>query len=679
METKKLSTEHKVIRGIIMILLVACVWYFFPRQDAFHYEYELGKPWRYGRLSAPYDFAIYKSDSVVAHLEDSLRRQVTPRFLEDTSMLSQRLDDLERISASLPERAYLRLHEQLTNLYQRGILKGTAYDTLQMMRFHDVIIRVGHNAEVRPVDTILSERQAFETLLLDSTFSYLHSRINLRAFVESNLTIDTTMMNREYARVRQEVSSASGLVLAESRIIDRGEIITPQLYDILNSYRREEDRRQTYSADKTLSTIGILLLAFLLLHSVLLYLELFRPWINHSQKATLLAVGGITLMMILTSLAAEVSAPAAYLVPIGILTVVLCTFLGSRTAFFCHVVMTLLCAGVAAQHYEYVVIQIFVGMVIIFTLKDGLTERSQLMRVSVISMITYFIGYIVTILVRDGSLTNTSWFMFLMLSLNSILLLLSYLAIYALEKTFGFMSGVTLVELCNLGNKLLLKLSQEAPGTFQHSLQLGNITADAAKEIGANAQLVRTGALYHDIGKLWNPVYYTENQSGVNPHDKLTTEKSVSIIKSHVTEGIKLGMKAGLPDEIIDFIRTHHGKTRIKYFYNTWCNAHPGEEPDQALFSYEGPDPETTEQALLMMGDGVEAASKSLQVYNEENIRNLVNNVVDGLVASGHLNNANISLRDIQKVKASYVRSLLAIYHTRIAYPELNTDQNVSN
>lgn len=671
MENKKLSTEQKVIRGIIMIVLIACVWYFFPRQEAFHYEYELGKPWRYGRLSAPYDFAVYKSDSVVAQLEDSLRRQVTPRFTEDTSMLTQHLNDLEKISISIPDKAYERLHNQLTELYGRGIVKGTTLDTLRQMRFHDVIVRIGNDAQACPVDSLLSEKQAFEALLLDTTYAYLHSRINLRAFVEANLSIDTTMMRREYTRVRQEVSSASGLVLAESRIIDRGEIITPQLYDILNSYRKEEERRQSFSADKTLSTIGIILLAFLLLHSVLLYLELFRPWINNSQKATVLAVGGITLMMILTSLASEFSAPATYLVPIGLLTIVLCTFLGSRTAFFCHVVMTLLCAGVAAQHFEYVVVQIFVGMVIIFTLKDGLTERSQLMRVSVLSMITYFIGYIVVILVRDGSLTNTSWFMFLMLSINSILLLLSYLAIYALEKTFGFMSGVTLVELCNLGNKLLLKLSQEAPGTFQHSLQLGNITADAAKEIGANAQLVRTGALYHDIGKLWNPAYYTENQSGVNPHEKLTVEKSVQIIKSHVTEGIKLAEKAGLPDEITDFIRTHHGKTMIKYFYNTWCNAHPGEEPDTALFTYEGPDPATTEQALLMMGDGVEAASKSLQSYNEENITKLVNNIIDGLVSSGRLNNANISLRDIQKVKASFVRSLLAIYHTRIAYPEL--------
>ncbi len=672
MENKKLSTEQKVVRSIILVMLISCVWYFFPRHEAFHYDFELGKPWRYGRLSAPYDFAVYKSDSVVAQIEDSLRRQVTPRFVVDTAMLSQRLDDLDRIGASLPHHAYDRLHNQLHGLYNRGILQGDALDELRQSRHHDVIVRVGNDAEARPVDSLLSEKQAFEVLLLDTTYAYLHSRINLRAFVEPNLSPDTLMMQREYARIRQNVSSASGLVLAESRIVDRGEIITPQLYDILNSYRREEERRQSYSADKTLSTLGIILLAFLLLGSVLAYLQIFRPWINHSQKSTVLAIGGITLMMILTSLAASVSQPLAYMVPIGLLTIVLSTFLGSRTAFFCHVVMVLLCAGIASQPFEYIMVQIFVGMSIIFTLKDGLTERSQLMRVSLISMLVYFVGYIVVMLVRDGSLTNTTWFMFLLLAVNSILLLLSYLAIYALEKAFGFMSGVTLVELCNLGNKLLLKLSQEAPGTFQHSLQLGNITADAAKEIGANAQLVRTGALYHDIGKLWNPLYYTENQSGANPHDELTTENSVAIIKRHVSEGIKLAEKEGLPDDIVNFIRTHHGRTVIKYFYNTWCNAHPGEEPDAELFTYEGPDPETTEQALLMMGDGVEAASKSLQSYDEESISRLVNNIIDGLVSSGRLNNANISLRDIQRVKASFVRSLLAIYHARIAYPELN-------
>ena len=233
------------------------------------------------------------------------------------------------------------------------------------------------------------------------------------------------------------------------------------------------------------------------------------------------------------------------------------------------------------------------------------------------------------------------------------------------------MSGVTLVELCNLNVGLLDRLSKEAPGTFEHSLHVSNLSANAAKAIKANAQLVRTGALYHDIGKLWNPIYYTENQKGVNPHDKFTIEQSVEIIKRHVTEGLAMAKKAKLPVEIQEFIECHHGRSVIKYFYNTWCNQHPDEEPDEELFTYQGEDPKTKEQAILMMGDSVEAASKSLKEPTEESISNLVNKIIDNIVSSGRLNNSKITLREIKIVKLSFIKDLMGIYHTRIAYPEL--------
>jgi hypothetical protein len=258
-----------------------------------------------------------------------------------------------------------------------------------------------------------------------------------------------------------------------------------------------------------------------------------------------------------------------------------------------------------------------------------------------------------------------------LMACNALLLMMSYLIIYALERLFGFVSGVTLVELCNMGQGLLLRLSKEAPGTFQHSIQVSNLAAAAAETVHAKTQLVRTGALYHDIGKLWNPVYYTENQMGVNPHSKLKIEESVELIKKHVSEGVILGKKAKLPKDVIRFIETHHGCGTAKYFYRTWCNAHPDETPDMSLFSYPGPDPETKEEAILMMSDSIEAASKSLKEYNHTAYRKLVDSIVDGLVTDGRLNNARITLQEINMAKKSFVDTLEHIYKSRIEYPEL--------
>ena len=677
-DKKKLTRQEVVVRTLIMMALVAVVSWFVPRNETFRYEYEVGKPWRYGRLSAPYDFAVYRSDSIVRHMEDSLRRRLTPRFVCDPEVGRQRLGDAGQIGASIPAAAYRHLTELLTDFYGRGVMTTTDMEALRRGGHAQVMVRTDNESIAVAADSLLTDKAAFERLLTDTAFSALHSRLNLRSFVQPNLSADTATMNREYAVLRQNLSAASGVVLAESRIIDKGEIVTPELYDVLNSYRREQAKRQALTGDHTLMAVGTLVLVLLIMVGVLLFLRIYRPWIHLSQSETLMAVGLMAVMVILTSLATRYisSVAGVWLVPIGLVTVALSTFQDSRTAFFCHVVMTILCALIAPQPFEYVIIQTLVGMAIIFVLNDGLTERSQLMHVCLVALVTYVFSYLIFTLAQQGSLKNIAWVTLTMMLINSLLLLMSYLVVYALEKTFGFMSGVTLVELCNLSNKLLTRLSQQAPGTFQHSLQVGNLTAAAAKEIGANPQLVRTGALYHDIGKLWNPVYYTENQQGANPHDQLPLEESVAIIRRHVTEGVRMAQKANLPDDIVQFIRTHHGRSLIKYFYTTWCNAHPGEEPDTELFSYAGPDPETREQALLMMGDSVEAASKSLKEYNEESLTRLVDGIVDGMVAAGRFHNADITLRDIQKVKQSFVRTLLTLNHSRIAYPELKKESN---
>ena len=673
MSNRKLTTKQIVIRTIFMIAAIALVSWFFPHNEAFRYEYEVGKPWRYGRLTAPYDFAIYRSDSAVKQMEDSLRQQLVPRFIIDPSIKTEVMRNARTASSSMSADAYRHLTTHLEEFYSQGILTSDDKQELVRTNAADALIRTADSNTATKVSSSLlkSEMEAYETIRNDSVHKHNYNYSKLKDLIRSNLSLDTTAMRIEYASMRQQVSATSGMIMAETRIIDQGEIVTPHTYQILESYRREQQHRMLLSGSEFTMLLGRMGIVSLVLCSILLFLALYRPWLYVLQAEVFVAIAAVVIMVILTAEANRIAVGAVYMVPIGIVTIILSTFHGSRTAFYCHIVMVLLCSFIAPSHYEYLVIQSIIGMIIVFSLKDGLTNRSQLMHVAISSAIGYTGLYALYTLATEGSLANISMPIVWMMLVNAVLLLMSYLIIYAMEQLFGFMSGITMLELCNLGRGLLLELNQKAPGTFQHSLQVANITASAAKTIGANASLVRTGAMYHDIGKLWSPSMYTENQMGPNPHEKLTTEESVEIIKRHVSEGVKMARKEKLPREIIEFIETHHGAGLIKYFYVTWCNNHPDEQPDEQLFSYEGPDPVTKEQALLMMGDSIEAASRSLKEYSNDTISRLVNNIVDGLVSSGRFNHAKITLLEIQQCKECFIHELESIYHGRIAYPEL--------
>ena len=674
MSSRKLSLRQIVVRTLFMTIAVLLVSWFFPHNEAFRYEYEVGKPWRYGRLTAPYDFAILRSDSALQQMEDSLQKQIVPRYILDPNTGAEAMRNAQSAASAMSSDAYRHLQQRLDAIYSQGVLSGEDKQTLETGHAATVLLRTtnSNTATSVPASQLMSEKEAYESLRNDSVYGHSYNIAVLRDLIRCNATADTAAMRIEYANLRQQVSATSGMVMAETRIIDQGEIVTPRTYQVLESYRREQQNRLLLSSSELTMFLGRVGIVALVLCSILLFMALYRPWLYKQQAEVFVAIASVVIMVLLTSQAGRIAVGAVYMVPIGIVTIILSTFHGSRTAYYCHVVMVLLCSFIAPSHYEYLVIQSIIGMIIVFSLKDGLTNRSQLMHVSISAGIGYVGLYALYTLATEGSLVNISMPIVWMMLINAGLLLLSYLIIYAMEQLFGFMSGVTMVELCNLGRGLLLELNQKAPGTFQHSLQVANITAAAAKAIGANASLVRTGAMYHDIGKLWNPGMYTENQIGPSPHDKLTTEESVEIIKRHVTEGVKMAKREKLPREIIEFIQTHHGCSLIKYFYVTWCNNHPDEQPDEKLFSYSGPEPVTKEQALLMMGDGIEAASRSLKEYSNESITRLVNNIVDGQVSSGRFNQSKITLLEIQTCKQVFIHELESIYHGRIAYPELN-------
>lgn len=668
-----LDKKQIALRTVFMIVVISLIAWFFPHNESFRYEYEVGKPWRYGRLTAPYDFPVYRSDSVVSQMQDSLMRLITPRFSYDASVADDVVRRLTADSAVLTSDAANRLQREVHRLYANGVVTGEEYDRMARLEYPEVAITGADSVQKRPLSSLLTERRVYEALRHDSLYAADYSMLPLQRCLRSNMKLDTVSMRLEYSRMRQQVSATSGVVLAESRIIDQGEIVTPRIYDVLESYRREQQQRLRLTGDETVMFLARWVLIAMILGSVLLFLFLYRPWIYKEQLEVFMAVGSVVVMFILTSLANRFAVGAVYLVPIGIVTVLLSTFHGSRTAFYCHIIMVLLCSFIAPSHYEYIIVQSLVGMIIVFSLKDGLKRRAQLLHVSVFSAIGYTGIYALYTLAAEGTLENVSGPIVCMMVINAILLLLSYLIIYVMENVFGLMSDVTLDELCNLSSGLLSRLSKEATGTFMHSFQVANIASSAARIVKGNTALVRTGAYYHDIGKLWNPGMYTENQEGQNPHDKLSIEQSVEIIKRHVSEGERMAKAEKLPRDIIDFIVTHHGGARVKYFFIKWCNAHPDEEPDMRIFSYPGPDPQTKEQAILMLADSVEAATRSLPQYTEEAIAQRVTAVVNDIVASGRLNSAKISLFEIQQCRDSFIHDLKATYHARIEYPEIKT------
>ena len=364
-----------------------------------------------------------------------------------------------------------------------------------------------------------------------------------------------------------------------------------------------------------------------------------------------------------------------YMLPIALVPIVIVTFFDSRTAFFVSIIQIMLCSLVTEYHLEFILLHLIASIVAIDTLQE-LSKRSQLVRTAVCVFIAYSVTYVAFSILSNGNINSVGPRIFVYFAINTIMLSFAYVIIFVFERLFGFVSKVTLVELSDVNNPLLRELSEKCPGTFQHSLQLSNLVSEAAHEIGANTQLARAGALYHDIGKMENPAFFTENQHDVNPHELISPEQSAKIVIRHVTDGIKRAEKAKLPDVIKNFILEHHGKSLTKYFYTTACNANGGEPVDPAPYTYPGPNPQSKEPAILMMADATEAASRSLKEYNDETISNLVNKIIDGQIAQGLMKDSPLSFRDVETVKKVFISRLRTMYHTRVSYPELIKKEN---
>lgn len=673
----KLKGAFTLIGTVIVVVLLLV--YFLPRETKFGYEYEQGRPWRYNSLIATFDFPVYKTPDEVKAERDSALSQFQPFYTEDVQIAQRQIAAFETAwragrFGDVPAHCLNHVDKMLRGVYEAGMVPSADLSQMAKERTPGVRVVEGTEAVTRPITELYSTRSAYEYIVYADTINFtreLLARCNINEYLSPNLSIDSAKTSAVREDLLAAVSPASGMVQSGQRIIDRGEIISAEQYKILQSFERETVRRNDPSKGMWQVVTGQVTFVLCVIVAFVFYLRLFRREYLRSPHSILLLSSLIAIFPLITYAMVDQKFLNVYMVPYAMVPIFVRIFMDSRTAFMTMVCSVILSSLALHSNYEFVVVQFMSGMTAIYALRD-LTERSQLLRVALAVFVTssaIMLGYDLSQGIEFSHLDRS---MYVYNAVNGVLLLFAYPLLYMIEKLFGFTSSVTLVELSNTNNSVLRRMSKVAQGTFVHSLQVANLAAEVADKIGAKPQLVRTGALYHDIGKMLNPAFFTENQTGVNPHDELTEERSAQIIISHVTEGLKLADKYHLPKVIRDFISTHHGRSQVKYFYIQWKNKHQGEEPDAKLFTYPGPNPFTREQAILMMCDAVEASSRSLKEFTEESIKELVNRIIDGQVQAGYFRECPITFRDIADAKRVLAESLKTIYHTRIAYPELN-------
>lgn len=668
-----------VSRIVLVVLTVALIVALLPRSQGKMFHYDEGKPWMYGQLIAKFDFPIFKSEETLKNERDSIMKSFRPYFNVNPKIEEQKigqfLKDYKNGIPGLPPEYVTLVAQRLHELYQMGIANTAYFTDLQKDSNNVVHIVMGKQAISKPVGEIYTTLGAYENLFSTPQLSAKRSIIqqcNLNEYIEANLQYDKARSESEMNDMLSLIPQASGMVLEGQRIIDRGDIVDAKTYRVLDSFEQATEKRNESKDQVTSMLIGQSLYVFILLSLFTLYLTLFRNDYFEKPRAISLLYAMLIIFSIITSVMMKHNIFSVYIVPFAMAPIFVRVFMDSRTAFVSHVTMIFLCAVAVKYQYEFIIVQLVAGLIAIYSLRE-LSKRSQIFLTALLVTVGSAAAYLSLQLIQNDDFSKLDHSMYYHLAVNGIFLLFTYPLMLIIEKLFGFISTVTMFELSNTNNELLRTLSEVAPGTFQHSMTVGNLGVEIANKIHAKGHLVRTGALYHDIGKMANPVFFTENQVGVNPHDKISDLESAKIIIGHVTEGLRLAEKYNLPKVIQEFITTHHGKGLVKYFYINYKNAHPDKEVDEAPFRYPGPNPWTREQAILMMCDTVEAASRSLSEYTEESISNLVNKLIDSQVSSGFFTDCPITFRDIKIAKQILIERLMSIYHTRIQYPELKT------
>ena len=683
-QTPKTTFRQDVIKYILMFVCVCVIVISLPKGRKFKYEFDKGKPWMHEQLIAPFDFAIEKSKQEI----ETEKREITsqlPAFYEFNDeveknslvlfrgeMYSLWLAKYGSIDKPNYKKNILFGENVLLSLYNRGVV--SILNSAAKSDQNDLIYIVRNN-EARPtsIGVLLNYKQATKQIHenIKKANSDLDTTI-LSAALQQALTENILYNENLNQKISKEklinISNYRGMVRSGELIVDRGRMVDQQIYNVLESLKNEYDRRLGILGNKYIVSLGQGILVGLILTLLMVFLSLFRKDIYADIRKMFIILLIVTFMLVVLSWALRMNLPSLYFIPYCIVPIIIRVIFDTRLALYIHLLVVVVAGFFVPNGYEFIFLQITAGMVAINSIKN-LLKRSQFLLSALLIYATYIVGYIGISIIHEGSFLNIDWSHLVWFLVSVILSLIAYPLIYAFEKLFGITTEVTLMEYTNINNPLLRELSYKAPGTFQHSLQVANLAEAAMFEIGGNALLVRAGALYHDIGKMESPQYFIENQQqGSNPHDDLPYEESAKIIIRHVYAGIEIATRNQLPKDIIDFIRTHHGNSRVDYFYQSFLKNYPEASVNENVFRYPGPIPFSKETAVLMLADSVEAASRSLKLHDAKTISEIVERVIDYKIQQKQLINSDISIKEIHRIKQLFKEMLMSIYHVRIEY-----------
>ncbi|WP_289054483.1 HD family phosphohydrolase [Carboxylicivirga marina] len=699
------SKFYKPFARILLFLIsIVIVTYLLPKTGKFAYEYQNGTPWKHQTLIAPFDFPIYKTQAELNaeisaantlhrhyfEMDTLLSSNITKRFAEDyQKFVTENSSDYELLQNFYSQdTTYYSLIKStiiksLEDLYSTGIIllpeaNIDAPPSFELMLIKGAYVEPYELSELEQrtsaykmlVNNIVADLPVKEDDIIAVVSNFINA-LQLNKYIEANIVLNETRDNAELAKLKNNISLSSGRVLASQRIIDQGEIVTSEIEQIIDSLRRKYEANITSDTDYYFILAGQFLLIALMYVAIYLFLFYFRRDVYQSISSISFILLITILMVAFASLQQFFVHFPFYIIPFAILPIIIRTFLDSRLAFFMHVITILICAFFAQNSFEFVFIQIPVGLVAMFSL-FRMSRRSHIVRAAMFIIITYSLIYTSLVLWQEGTLKNVNLLMYAYFAVNGVMLLMVYPLIWIFEKLFGFLSDVTLIELADTNHPILREMAEATPGTFQHSIQVGNLAQEVAYKLDANPALVRAGAMYHDIGKMASPMFFTENQAGgLNPHSELDFEESARIVINHIDNGVKLAQKHNLPSQIIDFITTHQGTTKTRYFYNSYINQNPEKTPDISAFSYPGPTPFSKETAILMMADSIEAASRSLKQYSDDEIDKLVEKIINIQMDEDQFINAPITFKEISQAKEVFKNKLKNIYHARIEYPDI--------
>ncbi|MEX0982006.1 MAG: HDIG domain-containing metalloprotein [Bacteroidales bacterium] len=675
---------------LLYVVSILLVFWMYPREGKFQYEYTKNRPWKHENLIAPFDFPIYKDEAQLAREIDSITQKHTPYFTMDTIVSGKVLSDLRidmedqeaggRINIPLLKSFQRSVTDTLPGLlrevYRKGIIEMHPRIQQKDPKETKVIVSRRQLSEETTLSELFTEKKAYE-YVLESLKSYtslpedrILSNVTIARYIRPNIFFDESMTRNVLESKLNAISTTQGMVQSGQIIISRGELVSSAKYQLIDSLRKEYESNANVIRNYSVIYLGQFILISILFLSLLWYVTNFRQDMMGSSAKTMYILSLIVIMVALTKVTVNNEAISYYVIPFAIIPIFLKTFFNVRFALFVHFLLLLLAGFWIPNSYQFLLMNFLAGVVAVFSMQSYY-KRSILFFIASFVSLTYMLIYVILSLLQEGTLEGVDWTQLLWFGGNGLLILTVYPLIYIFERLFGFLSDGTLFELSDTNQPLLRKLAEFAPGTFQHSLQVANLAEEAVLKVGGNPLLVRTGALYHDIGKMNNPYFFIENQrDGDNPHDRVDFKTSAKIIIDHVTDGVKIAKKYNLPQQIIDFILTHHGTSTVQYFYKSYISDNPDEEVDVSEFRYPGPKPYMKEMAVMMIADSVEAASRSMKEINEESLNQLVDNIVAHQTAEDQYSEADITFSDITVIKKIFKQRLNNIYHPRITYPK---------